>query len=514
MHRAVICFLILFSLCSFSSFAQVPQAFNYQGVLRHEDGSPVKNESVTIRFTIAGGGKEEYIEQHEGVVSSALGLFSLPIGGGRVVKGSFKDIAWGSGQQELKVEFSTASGEQFPPQTVRLLSVPYALYAERAGNSNGGGNFQFEGGTGINVTTKQTSDSTVVTITNTAPGGGTGPGPTYQAGKGIDLKNSTITNTGDTEPADDLTNASQAGGDLSGTFSGLTIKNGVVTGAKIAPKSITLDKLSDQTGAAEGQVLKWKGGKWAMDQDQTGPPPPPEVKYTGDGKSIQVEEATRKIAARNADAIWNANQLQGVAVDMSGMRDDVDYVLKYNRATKRWEPQPDNSAANRVPPGTIVAFGGPKEKIPAGWLLCDGRTVSRTEYKELFDAILISWGLGDGVNTFHLPDLTGRFLRGVAAGNVERDPDWSGRPASNPGGNTGTSPDAVGSIQGDNLKNHTHSYTSANMRADGGTGFEGSGFTSNSNNGNGTAVSSPPLPESGNETRPKNAYVYYIIKAK
>ena len=53
--------------------------------------------------------------------------------------------------------------------------------------------------------------------------------------------------------------------------------------------------------------------------------------------------------------------------------------------------------------GSVIDFAGKEEKIPAGWLICDGSAISRTEYSELFDAIGTSWGTGDGSTTFNLP---------------------------------------------------------------------------------------------------------------
>jgi len=53
---------------------------------------------------------------------------------------------------------------------------------------------------------------------------------------------------------------------------------------------------------------------------------------------------------------------------------------------------------------------------PAGWLLCNGQAVSRSTYRDLFDAIGTTFGVGDGSTTFNLPDLRGRTL--VAADNM------------------------------------------------------------------------------------------------
>lgn len=47
-----------------------------------------------------------------------------------------------------------------------------------------------------------------------------------------------------------------------------------------------------------------------------------------------------------------------------------------------------------------------------GWLSCDGSAVSRATYPNLFSAIGETWGPGDGVTTFNLPDFRGRALIG------------------------------------------------------------------------------------------------------
>jgi len=68
-----------------------------------------------------------------------------------------------------------------------------------------------------------------------------------------------------------------------------------------------------------------------------------------------------------------------------------------------------------VPVGAVVDFGG--TTVPAGWLLCDGRTVSRTTYSDLFNAIATTFGIGDGFSTFALPDLRGRMVVGAGSGS-------------------------------------------------------------------------------------------------
>ena len=55
--------------------------------------------------------------------------------------------------------------------------------------------------------------------------------------------------------------------------------------------------------------------------------------------------------------------------------------------------------------GEIRMFGG--NFAPSGWLLCDGRSLSISQYDTLYNLIGTTYG-GDGVNTFNLPDLRGR----------------------------------------------------------------------------------------------------------
>lgn len=60
--------------------------------------------------------------------------------------------------------------------------------------------------------------------------------------------------------------------------------------------------------------------------------------------------------------------------------------------------------------GSISLFAG--AALPEGYLLCDGAELSREVYAELFSAIGTTWGEGDGENTFNIPDLRGKFIRG------------------------------------------------------------------------------------------------------
>jgi len=50
-----------------------------------------------------------------------------------------------------------------------------------------------------------------------------------------------------------------------------------------------------------------------------------------------------------------------------------------------------------------------------GWLICDGRSLSRTDYAELYEIIGIQFGANDGA-TFKIPDMRGRVAGGIGDG--------------------------------------------------------------------------------------------------
>jgi len=168
-----------------------------------------------------------------------------------------------------------------------------------------------------------------------------------------------------------------------------------------------------------------------------------------------------------------------------------------------------NNTASIIPAGTVVAFAG--TTAPAGWLLCDGTSYLRATYATLFTAIGNAHGAAD-VSHFNVPDYRGRFLRGLdgIAGN---DPDKAARTAMNSGGNTGN---AVGSVQGSMYGSHSHGvlgydYNDGNSTSPSHLKLENGdlayyGFTLQNPTSGGVQANG------GNETRPVNASVNWIIK--
>ena len=122
--------LLLASLFCGALVAQVPQAFDFQGVARDSFGNVVSNQGVNLRLTIHSGyatGPVAYQESHA-VSTNAFGLFSVAVGKGTVVQGGFVQVPWGSASYFLQVELDMGAGFS-DMGTSQLLSVPYALHA-------------------------------------------------------------------------------------------------------------------------------------------------------------------------------------------------------------------------------------------------------------------------------------------------------------------------------------------------------------------------------------------------
>lgn len=204
-----------------------------------------------------------------------------------------------------------------------------------------------------------------------------------------------------------------------------------------------------------------------------------------------------------------------------------------------------------VPIGTIIAYAGDLSTVDArnelekqGWLICDGAplrnrtpTGGTTPYTNLYGVIRENFGDGRGepptpggiepkVGDFNLPDMRGRFLRGIDMG-VGRDDDVAGRQPMRQGGRNG---DAVGSIEPaatarpgtmpfktNIVGPHTHKdptwngqpgpYEVAIDRGPGGVDFVPSADTSENGRHDHT------IEVGGDkETRPENINIYWIIK--
>lgn len=170
--------------------------------------------------------------------------------------------------------------------------------------------------------------------------------------------------------------------------------------------------------------------------------------------------------------------------------------------------------SHRLPIGAVAAYASAADPVDVTqdgdvWVKCDGRALSRTSYAAFYQSFAAVLGPGDGSTTFNVPDFRGLFLRGVDPTGT-RDPGMPQRGPMFQGGPGGAS---VGSLQGDQFSSHFHVvHGDTSVAHDGGSDTQ----VMSSNNDGGDSAG--PTDEGGggmsSETRPKNAYLYQIIRVK
>lgn len=132
---------MLFVLSAFIVNAQTPQGIKYQAVARDVAGNIIGNQTISVRFSIHSGsatGTVVYSETHT-ASTNQFGLFTVSLGMGTPVTGTFSAINWSAGSMFLETELDPTGGSNYTSMgTSQMLSVPYALYAESSGSSVAG----------------------------------------------------------------------------------------------------------------------------------------------------------------------------------------------------------------------------------------------------------------------------------------------------------------------------------------------------------------------------------------
>lgn len=188
-----------------------------------------------------------------------------------------------------------------------------------------------------------------------------------------------------------------------------------------------------------------------------------------------------------------------------------------------------------VPIGTIVAWAGNPATLDSNWKICDGTQVSFQLFPDLCAVIQDYWGPITGVNhdLYTLPNLLGMFLRGVNQGRADAftDPEQNARTSVDGALLPAARSNQVGSFQADDVRNHSHSikdnrhthdfsYRTEGCGPNRGDGGRDIGYEKHEGASTGPSASNIEIlasggrPHGGSETRPANAYVYWIIKAR
>lgn len=215
------------------------------------------------------------------------------------------------------------------------------------------------------------------------------------------------------------------------------------------------------------------------------------------GAGADVQSRQIKLWAEGGTTVWGPlNVARTVKAELLETNSGISLAAVQNAVTAA-----QNAVNILIPVGTIMAYGGDTRKNEVvgalksqGWLPCDGGAYTAQDYPKLAEVI------GNAFGAFRVPDLRGRFLRGTDQGQ-KRDPDSASRRAEN-GGNAG---DNVGSVQDDQFKTHQHQYQAPTYVGPRNGNFSGDQWN--------PGAAQTEL-AGGNETRPKNVNVNWIIKAK
>jgi hypothetical protein len=127
--------IIVAVLLTATLWAQSPEKMSYQAVIRNSSDQLVTNQQVGMQMSILQGsesGAPVYIETQT-PTTNANGLVTIEIGTGTTTD-NFSAINWANGPYFIKTETDPAGGTNYTiTGTSQLLSVPYALYAEKTG---------------------------------------------------------------------------------------------------------------------------------------------------------------------------------------------------------------------------------------------------------------------------------------------------------------------------------------------------------------------------------------------
>jgi hypothetical protein len=409
--------VIILSTIALNSFGQAPQGFNYQAVARDNKGVVLASKSVSLRISIldkSPSGGVLYSETFS-PTTNQFGLFSISIGNGSAVSGTFSTIAWGTNDKYLRVEMDASGGSSYIIMgTTQLLAVPYAMYANKAGNS-------LKGGTGIQIsndTIINTATDKILKLTGTGTIQVSGTYPNlnihgdsaklYGAGTGITLSGTTFSAQNSTAmwngselqgnsiaavtpinnqvlkwngkinkwaPQTDTTNTylSGTGLQLSGNTFSATNTSAMWNASQLQGNNVST------TAPTSNQILKWNSGTSVWE-------PSTEISYSASGPGLSLSGTT--FSAQNSSAVWNASQLQGNNISTTAPANKQ--VLRWNSTSSKWEPALDSNYWTRRNASTYttdsVGIGG----APSGGKLHVNGSIRMTDGNQAAGKVMVS----------------------------------------------------------------------------------------------------------------------------
>jgi len=212
---------------------QPADKMSYQAIIRDQSQQLVSERSIGIRVSILQGSETGIVVFQEtynpNPTSNQNGLITLEIGDGVAITGKFEEIDWTVGPFFLKTEYDLDGGISYSIDgTMQILSVPYSLYAKKAGK----------------VDHLQLGDIEGVDVLGAQPG-------QVLKWDGFEWK-----------PSTDISNGGTA--DNWGSQYVETEIDIAGIGTEANPLTIA------RQGALTGQILKWTGSAWEPEDDDDG----------------------------------------------------------------------------------------------------------------------------------------------------------------------------------------------------------------------------------------------------
>ena len=129
-------FFVLLGLMAQNEGGSKVAGFNFQALARNTSGKlmPVQALDIRVSLTQREGQavKTLYAENHRAITDD-LGLFSLSIGNGTPLAGTFTEVPWSSGAVWMDLEVRSAGEKAYAlVQSTQLKAVPYAYHSKTA----------------------------------------------------------------------------------------------------------------------------------------------------------------------------------------------------------------------------------------------------------------------------------------------------------------------------------------------------------------------------------------------
>ena len=327
--------LIVFTLSIIYSnniFAQAPEGFNYQCVIRDNSGQAIANQAVGVQFNILQGsitGSSVYTESHT-TTTNGYGLITLTIGAGTTTD-DLSTVDWGNGPYYIHVEADANGGTNYSDvSTTQMMSVPYALYAKYGEDADTDASNEIQD---ISLTGTDLSISSGSTVDLSSLQDGTGTDDQNIMGSGLAGTTLTIGIQDGTSESVDLSSLQDGtgtddqnltGATLTGTSLQIDIENGAST-------TVDLAGLQDGTGTDDQDLTGATLIGTTLQIDiESGASASVDLVGLQDG----VDDADNDPANEfNTGAVLNGTDLEitdgggTLTTDLSSLTDDGDWVV-------------------------------------------------------------------------------------------------------------------------------------------------------------------------------------------